>query len=176
MARNEEISQSFDLQVLKGRVLALEAALASGESVSEHLATARSRWAAAAGRGDKGLFLRVFLWCAVTLSVSTRGFLSLEAVLIEQWENPSNWYLQQFRPTSAWAWMRCQELTSSPWLVAVPLLLLVLAWGIQQSCSRRHARVFLLGFAVVESLALLILIVLICQLLIGPLHTLRPRG
>lgn len=169
MAENDEIAQPSDHRTLQERVLALEAALAAGEPVDALLATARSRLDAATGRGDNRLFVGLFLWWAFTLSASTFVFLSLQVLIVDEWGNPDNEYLHRFRPASAWAWRRCQEGTSSPWFAAVPLLFLAFVWVIQQSSPRPRARVFMLVIAVLETLALVVLFLLIFGLMLRPI-------
>jgi hypothetical protein len=59
---------------------------------------------------------------------------------VEIWESPDNWYLQRYRPTTAWVWRISQVFTSSVWFGVLPPLLLFLLWLVQQRLLRWHAR------------------------------------
>lgn len=57
--------------------------------------------------------------------ISFYSFLE-ENSFIAGWKSPNDWYLQHFRPFSAWVWKATRTMTSSTWYLSIPIFLLIL--------------------------------------------------
>lgn len=97
-------------------------------------------------------FMALCLWFAGTLTPLVLAYMGWQFFFVEMWQSPENWYLQEYRPFSAYLWQWWQILVSSPWSVFIPILVLAFVWATQRRLLRWQARAFIRVVAAVEAL------------------------
>ena len=85
-------------------------------------------------------FSALWIFFSTTLWMCLRAHRLFEEMFLEMWGSPENWYLQEFRSTSAWVWRVTGALTSSAWFLGIPVAILLLVAVLNAQLSRDHAR------------------------------------
>jgi hypothetical protein len=159
------------------KVHALEIALQSGGDVGKDLQKAKqdlSDTIQKLPRGHTPGFIALCFWFIGTLIPLVFAYLQLQSVFLEIWHSPDNWYLQRFRPVTAYMWQFWQIFISSPWSVTIPILILILVWTKQRKLPRWQARTFIKIVVSVETLFIVVSAVSVINLRSLPLISVSP--
>jgi hypothetical protein len=172
----EEHKTRLNLQIAENRIVFLKRALAGGAAVEEDLEKARVELAelkTICPHGAQRNFLVLCVWWIVTLAPLACLYLNLRDVFAGFWGNPENWYLQAYRPVTAWAWRTSEMFASSTWCAVIPALILLMIYVIQRSMFRWHARAMIKATFLVETAVFVFFLFWLFNLFSLPLLTVR---
>jgi len=168
----DEYRQRSRRHLMLSRISTLEMAVERGAQVADELEQARRELAdleAGFPRGHTACYVAVCAWFAATLTALVTAYSGLQPLFLEIWETPDCWYLQRFRPGTAWVWRATAPLMLSPWSLPIPIALLAIVWVAQRRLPRWHARTLLGAVVVVETLLVLAVTMALFRLLMSPL-------
>jgi hypothetical protein len=149
------------LQHTRERELILKTAATKGENVKDKLRQIREeieRLEITLPRGDTRFYCLACIWCLVAGVILVLVYKNAEQMIAGMWGTIDNAYLQQYRPGAVSLYKAGNFIASSAVAGMGFLFLLALLGFIQRRLQRRHARLAMGVFTLIETLIVLTLV------------------
>lgn len=135
----------------------------------EHIETGDGRAATHFVRSRTFAFAALCAFFASTLRACLEFHRCFEQIFLDVWGSPENWYLQEYRSTSAGVWSVTRMLAGSAWFLGIPVAMLLLVALLNGRLSRDHARTLNLAVGCAWAAAMAVTVLCYFRLLQLPL-------